>query len=129
MRTSASPLLLRPPPAWRRWAAACALLAVLAVSLGPAVARLLQPLPLGDLAALCTGATDRSGPSGPAGAGLTDACALCVLAHAAPLLHVPPAPLPPVVARANAAPIIAGAATATGTAPWRARARAPPRLG
>jgi hypothetical protein len=115
----------RPLPAWRRWAAACALVALFGVALAPSISRWLQAGAPDALAALCGG-----GPASHDTGNVADddaACALCVLAHAAP---PPGTPVAPALARFDGGHVLVATLPASrqaGTPPWRALARAPPR--
>jgi hypothetical protein len=120
----------RPLPAWRRWAAAWALVAVFGIALAPSISRWLAAAAPEGVAALC--GTGAAGPSSndPTGHPAGDAaCALCVLAHAAPLLGAPGAPAVATPAAGHVFVAVVPPDRGAGTAPWRASARAPPALG
>jgi hypothetical protein len=115
-------------PAWRRWAAAWALVALFGIAFAPSISRALQPERPDGVLGLATLCAEGGRSSLPASHAADAACALCVLAHAAPLTGAPAA-APVALHRLShvlaAAPLLAGAAAA---APWRVRARGPPSI-
>ena len=96
--------LLRPTAALRRLGVQWAFVAVLALALMPSVSRWMAPTGPTDWAAICQAAPSGPGSNAPQGEQHGDACALCSLAHATPVIggaapatvavlaYAPPAP-------------------------------------
>ena len=95
--------LLRPTTALRRLGARWAFVALLAAALMPSFARIATPSGPVDRAAICQGGPQDTGSS-QGGAHLGDACVLCSLAHATPVLTGAAAPAVAVLAYAPPAP-------------------------
>ncbi len=118
--------LLRPTSALRRLGARWAFVALLGAALMPAFARAMAPSGPVDGAAICQAAPQDAGSSQGNAHPLGDACVLCSLAHAAPVLTATTAPAVAVLAYAPPAPP-AVAPVRAGVPQTRApSARAPP---
>jgi hypothetical protein len=115
-------------PAWRRWAAAWALVALFGIAFAPSISRALQTERPDGALGLATLCAEGGRPPAPDHTASDAACALCVLAHAAPLTGAPAA-APVALRRLDhvlaAAPLLTGAPA---VAAWRLRARGPPSI-
>ena len=78
--------LLRPTAALRRLGVQWAFVAVLALALMPSLSRWMAPTGPSDWAAICQAAPSGPGSTAPQGDRHGDACALCSLAHATPVI-------------------------------------------